>query len=257
MSARKGTFSVAAVDGNSVINSKEGSNPVVIQVGYKVNGVGEINMSLCIFEIDIKIFLFWTDPNAIGMKEKVIIDLDKDHDSKDSKDPNCKGKRLFNPEIVVSNDHHLHVISTEPRVTNSKTGEIKCTIHYRGTAFIRDMELNLFPFDCQNLQICLKSRHLSVQQVILLPKPAECALEHHVVHEWNIIDHKLDSLFAFSVDKREHSTCFISILAQRQSGWFVNNVFIVSSMLLFFAWTTFLSTPVSVKLYCIYLLNDI
>jgi hypothetical protein len=226
MTSRKGSYSLARETSNLC------GEPMVVQVGYKVNGVGEINMSQCIFEIDIKVFLFWTDPKAIGMKEKQIINLEQHH--------------LFNPEIVVSNDHHLTVVSTEPRVTNAKTGEVKCTIHYRGTVFIRDMELNLFPFDCQNLQICLKSKTFGVDQMLLMPKPDECALEHHVVHEWNIIDHKLDSLYAFNIAKTEHSTCFISILAQRQPGWFVNNVFIVSAMLLFFAWTTFLSPPVSI-----------
>ena len=204
--------------------------PFTVEVGYKVNGVGEIDMAKCVFEIDVKVFLFWTDKKAIGKKAGVTINLQKEG--------------LFDPDIYVTNDHHLHIVSTEPRVTKSETGEIKCTIHYRGTAFIRAMELGLFPFDCQNLQICLQSKSCAVQKLILVPRTDECALEHHVVHEWNVLNHKLNAFFFKAPNGAEYSTLFISVLAQRQSGWFVNNVFVISSALLAFACSSYLSPPV-------------
>lgn len=32
-------------------------------------------------------------------------------------------------------------------------GEVKCSKHYKGTVFLTSMDLRLFPFDCQNLQV--------------------------------------------------------------------------------------------------------
>lgn len=37
---------------------------------------------------------------------------------------------------------------------------------------------------------------------------------------------------------------YITVLVQRQSGWFVSNVFVLISLLLFYDWFTFMLPPV-------------
>lgn len=111
------------------------------------------------------------------------------------------------------------------------------------------MDLSTFPVDCQNLQICLKPYKLETEKVILRPRREESAIEQQDSHEWNVIGHFMK---AFETDrevsstKKAYSTMYITMLVQRQSGWFVSNVFLLIGLLLVYDWFTFLIAPVSV-----------
>jgi len=48
-----------------------------------------------------------------------------------------------------------------------------------------------------------------------------------------------------SSTKKAYSTMYITVLVQRQSGWFLSNVFVLIGLLLGYCWFTFLISPVS------------
>lgn len=45
-------------------------------------------------------------------------------------------------------------------------GEVKCSKHYKGTVFLTSMDLRLFPFDCQNLQVTFECLFLNSRKMI-------------------------------------------------------------------------------------------
>lgn len=47
-----------------------------------------------------------------------------------------------------------------------------------------------------------------------------------------------------SSTKKAYSTMYITVLVQRQSGWFISNVFLLIGLLLAYDWFTFLISPV-------------
>ena len=47
-----------------------------------------------------------------------------------------------------------------------------------------------------------------------------------------------------SSTKKAYSTMYITVLVQRQSYWFVSNVFLLIGLLLAYDWFTFLISPV-------------
>ena len=141
------------------------------------------------------------------------------------------------------------------------------------------MDLSSFPFDCQNLQICLKPYKLETEKLLLRPRRAESAIEEQDSHEWEVSPQKqkqyhlvvriFDSrnmlsflqivghfMKAFQTDpaasstRKAYSTMFITVLVQRQSAWFVRNVFFLIFLLLAYCWFAFLLAPVRMR--CVY-----
>lgn len=160
--------------------SKPPKEPKVIQVSYKINLISEINAILSTFLIDVKIFFIWTDEACKGLETL--------------KDSEYFGnKKYFDPQIIVTNGHTLEEKSKTVKLQDSKTGEVKVTIHYVGLVYMTSMNLRLFPFDCQNLQLQLKPYKLPIEEVIFEQRPsADSCIEHHVTHEWRLSGkHKL------------------------------------------------------------------
>lgn len=211
------------------------SDPLEVEIGYKVNCVSDIQVISSTFTVDIKLFYRWKDPRAIGIAKGTYVDVHE--------------KGLFEPEIVVCNAHALELTSETTKISDSTTGELKRTLDYKGSLFITKMDLKLFPFDCQNLELVLKPRVKPSSEVVLVPAAADkCAFQRAVIHEWNIVGHIAKEFLtdpSQSTTHKQYSTVYIVIQAQRQPGWFVNNVFIVSASLLIFTWTTYLFEYVS------------
>lgn len=118
--------------------------PKVVELAYKINCVSDVSAVSCTFEVDIKIFLYWTDDKLIGRKKGSFIDYEAEKD-------------LFEPNIIVTNEHQLTVVEKDcnTKIDNDKTGGVKRTAHFKGTVFLGSMDLKMFPFDCQNLQVSL------------------------------------------------------------------------------------------------------
>ena len=73
-------------------------------------------------------------------------------------------------------------------VKNPKTGEVKFSQYYRGTLSMVNMSLTHFPFDVQNLRICVRPHKMTIDEVELEPAD-DHAIEHHSRHEWKVVGH--------------------------------------------------------------------
>lgn len=224
---------------NILINKKESDKnkskkenvPKVVELAYKINCVSDVSAVSCTFEVDIKIFLFWTDEKLIGRKKESFVDYETEKD-------------LFEPNIIVTNEHQLTVVEKDcnTKINDSETGGVKRTQHFKGTVFLGSMELKMFPFDCQNLQICFKPYRLKRDECILRPKEDESAVDRHIMHEWAVLGDCVKVFFtdpSTSSTRKSYSTLFITVLARRKYNWHVTNVFIPTAAFLFISWLTF------------------
>jgi hypothetical protein len=110
-----------------------------IYIAYKVNGLSNINAYTCTFTIDMKAFFWWKDEKLVGRAKGTIVDYSE--------------KGLYEPHIVVSNEFELEELSSVTTIVTPETGEVKRTVSYKGTCFIQSMTLDMFPYDCQNVQV--------------------------------------------------------------------------------------------------------
>lgn len=155
-------------------------------MSYKINCVSDISEILCTFEVDLKVFFRWNDDALIGRKKGSSVNMDE--------------KGLYDPDIVITNEHNISEVSSVSKITDSATGAVKCSKHYKGTAFVTSMDLRLFPFDCQNLQICFKPYKLAIEDVIMVPSDLEeCVMESRMSHEWDILGVLLYPVFVYAI----------------------------------------------------------
>ena len=224
-------LSTLSEDATNELNIPESLNKnlMLIHVSYKINFISAIDTSSSTCDIDIKLFLLWTDPKVIGKKAGQI---------------NLKEENLTDPDIIITNERNLDVLSKEIKIVDSGIGKIKCTTHYRGSVFISDMSLKLFPFDNHNLQFGLRPRLLDKKSIILkADNPKMCILDSFVMHEWHIAGHFLKGYNTdpkLSTSSKSYSSININILAKRHYGWYINNVYITSSLILLFGFFTFI-----------------
>lgn len=215
--------------GKEAKKKKEKKRKIVF-VAYKINCISNIDSILCTYEVDAKIFYFWDDEKVVGRPKGTSLKLEDEPE-------------LFNPDIVVTNGHNLDIQSVDVKVTDAKKGSVKMSIHIKGECFLTAMELHLFPFDCQNLLITLKPYKLPYEEVILISKPEEeCAMDNNVTQEWDVFGHCTISTTtdpATSSTNKAYSSLSVAVLVTRRPGWFINNVFFVSLLLLFVSWSTF------------------
>ena len=214
---------------------KKDKKPVeqkILELSYKINCVSDIDPVSCTFAIDIKCFMYWDDAKLIGRKNGSFINYDTE-------------KGLFEPDIIVTNDHDLIEVVKDQntKIVDPEKGSVKRTMHYKGTVFLGSMDLKLFPFDCQNLQICFKPYKLPKDELILVSKLKECAVDRTIMHEWNVLGHCVKPFFtdpATSSTNKSYSTLFVTVLARRKFQWHINNVFIPTAAFLIISWLTFL-----------------
>ena len=182
-----------------------------VQVGYKINGIRNVHSIDCMFTVDFKVFYYWTDDKVKGRKGRLEL--------------NEPG--LFNPELVIDNDAGLQLTHWEFQVKDSKTGLVKLSEYYRGKLMIPNMSLDMFPFDFQNLRICIKPHKKTIDEVELHPLPDECAIEHHARHEWNVIGSRT-AMYAtnpeHSTTAKVYSALHVIVLVERESDWHVRMI---------------------------------
>jgi len=182
-----------------------------VQVGYKINGIRNVHSIDCMFTVDFKVFYYWTDDKCKGRKGRLEL--------------NEPG--LFNPELVIDNDAGLQLTHWEFQVKDSKTGLVKLSEYYRGKLMIPNMSLDMFPFDFQNLRICIKPHKKTIDEVELHPLPDECAIEHHARHEWNVIGSRT-AMYAtnpeHSTTAKVYSALHVIVLVERESDWHVRMI---------------------------------
>ena len=184
-----------------------------IRVGYKINGIRNVNSIDCTFTIDFKVFYYWTDYRVKGRPKGTVVDIHEPD--------------LFQPELIISNEAELSLTHWEFQVKDPKTGLLKLSEYYRGKLLIPNMSLHFFPFDVQNLRICIKPHKKTIDEVELHPLVDEMAIEHHARHEWRVIG----SCTAMYATNPEHSTTgkvysslHIIVLVERESDWFIRMI---------------------------------
>ena len=200
------------------------------------------------FTIDFKVFYYWTEPKVVGRPRGCVVDIHEEglfqpeliianeaelqltHWEFQVKDPktgllklseslrpsgylarlswrcHCpsRGRRAQSSAARMSSDG--------ARIAESRTGARR---YYRGKLLIPNMSLHHFPFDVQNLRICIKPHKKTIDELELHPLPDECAIEHHARHEWRVIG----SCTAMRADGVEISSSrFSRHLGPRASG---------------------------------------
>lgn len=96
---------------------------------YKVNGVSKIDSVNCSFEIDFKIFVYWTDSFYEGGKKGAKLALGE--------------KGAFNPELEFANESALICTHEEFVLKDPENGSVKLTRYCRGRLNLLSMELQV------------------------------------------------------------------------------------------------------------------
>lgn len=198
---------------------------MLVEVGYKINHVGALDTISGTFEINFKLFIHYLDPGVIGAENGIL-----------EKTPPA------DPKIVVTNDCDLEEYYHLNELKNSETGHVKSTTYYRGSLHMLTKDLRMFPFDTQNLQICLRPRKKDCSSVELQQHKSERAMCDKTPHEWDLHGHCVGCFRtnkAESSSGKEYPCLVIFILAQRQHGWFVINIMVPSLSLVLIALITF------------------
>ncbi|KAJ1455408.1 hypothetical protein M885DRAFT_520347 [Pelagophyceae sp. CCMP2097] len=184
-----------------------------VRVGYKINGIRDLNSINCTFTIDFKVFYYWDEPSVVGMPQGFALDP--------------LGPQLFQPELVISNEADLTLSHWEFQVKDPKLGLVKLSQYYRGKLLIPNMSLVHFPFDVQNLRICIKPHKKSINELELVPATSENAVEHHARHEWRVIG-SCTACYAtnpaHSTTGKVYSALHIVVLVERESHWHVRTI---------------------------------
>jgi hypothetical protein len=181
--------------------------PIVVTISYKINCISDISSLMGTFTIDMKLFFKWCDTSLVGRDKKIPIE-----ESDLSSDPN----------ICVINDHEIQEVQRKLILSDPKTGQVKLTLQVKGTCFIKNMMLNTFPWDCQNLQIILQPYKLDYKKVILVSDPNESVMTDHNSFEWTILSHCQVPVLSNPKDSstnKIYSGLEITILVSRQSQW--------------------------------------
>jgi len=217
---------------NSTLNRgmEKEKQPKVVLVSFKINHVTEIDVVSCNFHVSCSLFYHWEDPSLIGHPLGKIKKADLGPES--------------DAEIIVVNDLTLEETSRAEvvEVINSATGAVKMSKHVKGRVFLMSLDLQMFPFDVQNLSINLRSKRQDITDTVLEYFSEESTVDAHPQHEW--IFHGYSALTYttlphYSTTGKIYSSLHIVVLVQRHSGWFINNVFLVSFVLTLVSWTAY------------------
>lgn len=218
---------------------------VIINVGYKINSVRDVDPKNATFKADFKIFYCthsfparrrapaalvsrsaraprppadWNDPHFVGHIDEAV----------DITEPGA-----FNPDLQISNEEELTLNYRECRVKDPTVGRIKLSEYYRGTLSIVDMSLRHFPFDMQSLRVCVKPHKLTADEVELAPAGVH-AIEHHTRLEWKVVGHCTHVYAtnpARSTKHKVYSSLHIIVLVEREYAWYVWNIMVPNLLL--------------------------
>lgn len=194
----------------------------IVRVGYKVNWVREVDPRHATFRCDFKLFYYWKDEFFIGREKGQ--DLNPHHE---------QARGAFWPDLMIANETELVVTHEQFVVKNPKTGEVKFSQYYRGTLSMVNMSLSHFPFDVQNLRICVKSHKMTIDEVELEPAN-DHAIEHHSRHEWDVVGHCTQAFAtnpAHSTQAKVYSSLHVVILVKREDSWYVWNILVPNALL--------------------------
>uniref|UniRef100_A0A7R9U1D8 Neurotransmitter-gated ion-channel ligand-binding domain-containing protein n=1 Tax=Pinguiococcus pyrenoidosus TaxID=172671 RepID=A0A7R9U1D8_9STRA len=207
-----------------------GFKPIVF-VGFKIQHIGRIDHVHGEFQVRFKVFFRWTDPTIKG---------------KFSNGDVLHGEDLgFNPALDVANEIFLKKKGGRIRVVDSAEGSVKQSWEYLGSIALKE-RVNCVvdhPFDFHNLHIIIKPQKLTTDDIELLPNEYERAVEAQREDEWNIIGALMqtyETAPSASSTSKVYPTIHIVILVERQSHWYLWNVFAPMCGCVILSWFIFL-----------------
>lgn len=203
----------------------KGKHPLIVTVGYKINSIGEVNSVTACFEVDFKLFVHWEDPAFIGK--------DKDSVKKAS-------SSKLDPGLEFMNGRKLNIYHQDAKLKNSATGAIKLSIYCRGWMMMMSMDLYMFPFDCQNLQIGVKPNKKDITEVVLAS--GERSINMILRQEWDVVGHLCRAYHtdpSTSSSTKVYSSMHIIVLVRRESGWYVKNIMLPTVAMVILNYTVY------------------
>lgn len=214
----------------SKASAVRGANAARIEVGYKINSIGNIDSKTITFAADFKLFLKWTDP-ALEGHPKGHVDLESEFN----------GRTVINPEFQIANEHDLQRTHFECKVTDPAKGKVKLSAYFRGTLNMMEMDLRNFPFDFQNLRICIKPHKATIDEIVFVPG-ADHVIDHHARHEWEIIGHCTQSYATnpkASTTGKVYSSLHVIGLVRREHSWYIWNIALPMWAIVVMSWSCF------------------
>jgi hypothetical protein len=212
---------------------KKGSGPVKVLIGYKVESVGEVNCLHSIFFVHFKLFAKWTDPMLAGVSAEKAEELrvtahhaDTLREATEGSFAKCPG--LFDPDLAVLNVHQLTATYFECKITDRVAGCVKWSKYYSGWCE-HDIERQLanFPFDFQDLRICIRSHKTDSTKCELELWPGVHTIESQLEqNEWQVMGTRADHLEtdgASSSTGKVYSEFHICIMVARFPNWYLEN----------------------------------
>ena len=122
-----------------------------IGVGYKINWIRELDSKNATFKADFKLFYYWQDDFFKGGKKGAHLDV--------------RAPGAFWPDLIIANEAELHITHEDFYLRDPAIGAVKLSQYYRGTMTVINMSLHYFPFDIQNLRICVRPHKATISEV--------------------------------------------------------------------------------------------
>lgn len=199
-----------------------------VYISYKLMSLSEIDSLTCTYGCDVKVVYQWVDQSLVAQK-KGRLDY--------GKFPNA-----FNPDIVVVNKVDLQEVSNIVKITDAN-GTVKRSVRLKGKCSIADLNLHMFPFDAQVLQLQFRPATSECYDIILLPNRKDSTIDAHRQYEWKFLSHCMKEYVFTDHCDRDFSMLHINALVQREGNWFVNNVAVVAFWLVITALTGYAMAP--------------
>jgi hypothetical protein len=204
-----------------------------IQIGYKLNSLGSLVLKDSVaasFYCDFKLFAWWYDP---ALKDC------------NPKDEDWKYKAKYNPDLQICNESELRVYYHEDKLLED--GRVKWTRYYRGTLFTREVLLHFFPFDFQNLPICIRPHKYDITKAELAVRQECHILDHWDKHEWEVIGHRHETYATnrlASTTGKVYSELHLVLMVRRFYGWYIVNIAVFMSAQVMMSWSVFVMEPI-------------
>jgi len=210
-----------------------------VEIGYKIMGIGAIDIVNQTFFCNFKLFARWCDPALVGADE---LDVERHW-------PDCQNASAFEPDLVITNEFEVKFSEVSVKLKDPQRGQVKLTLSLRATLKFFACFAN-FPFDFVDLRISVRSHKHSAADMVLthwkdrgrsstsVDDATACAAvdaRSCSCDQWEVIGHRSEVFTttsqASSTGKR-YSEFSIVVMIQRQSQWYMINVFLVMFALL-------------------------
>ena len=223
--------------------------PAAVQVGYKIDELGEVDCIRSIFFAHFKVFGSWLEPELAGcdLRQAQRVDVAAACERAVRWE---QRHGLLQPDLIVRNAHDLMVEQMALKVSDRVEGRVKWSKHFRGWLSL-DLGRNLknFPFDYHDLRVTVACRSALSSEVSLSLWGGVHATEFQVEsNEWQLMGHRAEAaemrVMAEVVDDpaiihggaapaaagaaaaaASRSLLHICIMVRRFSKWYLYNVF--------------------------------